>query len=138
VTVAKKGHHFEGRRLKKVISFFEEENREIPTLVTPVTFLFQCLSIALQQGNVVSFQNTTTSEWICKCCHCSCYTLFINFYACGFLLASQKSNKNNKNDYIHNSGNVVLCFQITVLNYSENLEMLYTMSVSLSEEKYPK
>jgi len=40
-----------GRR----ITVITEDSRE-------TTFLFQCLSIALQQGNAVSFQNTMTTE----------------------------------------------------------------------------
>jgi len=41
-----------GRR----ITVITEDSRE-------TTFLFPRLSIALEQGNVVSFQNTMTTEW---------------------------------------------------------------------------
>jgi len=47
------------------IELVQEIGRHIIVLTEDsreTTFLFQCLSIALQQGNAVSFQNTMTIE----------------------------------------------------------------------------
>ena len=44
------------REIGRRSTVITEDSRE-------TTFLFQCLSIALQQGNAVSFQNPMTIEW---------------------------------------------------------------------------
>jgi len=49
------------------------------------------MSMALQQGNAVSFQNTMIAEWATV----AAIILSLNFQACGFVLVGKKNNKNN-------------------------------------------
>jgi len=54
------------------------------------TFLFQQLSVALQWGNAVSFQNTFTASWIARCNPLFHFLLnFNDLVPTGFLLVSQ-------------------------------------------------
>jgi len=79
-----------GRRITTVT----EDSRE-------TTFLFQRLSIALQRGNAVSFQNTMITEWgaVATCNHITLLTSI--FPPAGFVLVGPKNiKKNNNNSWV--------------------------------------